>query len=161
MRRMLRAFGRKKDSFLRRVLKIEIIVIVLYCLFIGVLIYVLTDLIPKLSSELSEIPEQLPFFQDEAVQVRDSLEHFKDAQGDMVGSISTAIQNVDSDLLGNIIQAVTDTGFFVIQIFGSLVLSFVMIADRKKLLTYLKTIQAGHFAFIYHEWSIIFEKITK
>jgi hypothetical protein len=43
----------------------------------------------------------------------------------------------------------------------AIVLSFVFLMDREKIIQYFSGIQVGNFSFIYHQFSDFSEKITK
>jgi len=53
------------------------IIITLYIIFIGVIIFILSDLLPKLINELSELPKTMPFLSEQIQIVLSTLQEIK------------------------------------------------------------------------------------
>jgi predicted PurR-regulated permease PerM len=63
--------------------------------------------------------------------------------------------------LRSTIENLKNIGLFIIKICIALILSFVFIHDRKKIGKFLTSMKRGSFGFIYDEYEIIFEKISR
>lgn len=62
---------------------INSIVLFLYLLFIGLLIFAISDLLPKIIQELTELPKSLPFLSTQVKDILSKLEEIKNFKQDI------------------------------------------------------------------------------
>jgi hypothetical protein len=65
------------------------------------------------------------------------------------------------ELINKVFQNIKELSIILFNLILALLLSYIFIVDRKKISAYLQEIKNGNFSFLYHEYSIIFTKITK
>lgn len=63
--------------------------------------------------------------------------------------------------LTNIFENVKNIGIFLLKVLIALILSYVFIIDRERIERYFGLIKTGNFAFIYDQFAVIAEKISK
>lgn len=61
----------------------------------------------------------------------------------------------------DVFENLRNAGIVLGKIFIALMLSYVFIIDRTKILGYLETVKRGNFSFLYDEYSVILAKIGK
>lgn len=153
--------GSKVHNFFKKHLFLNILIILLYILFSWMIIYIVSDLVPKLINELSELPKNLPFLADPITWVTNKLVEIKNFNAEIGGSISQIISNKDIEVLIDVLKSLKSASVVILQILISIILSFVFLIDRFKLNEYLLSIKKSSFNFLYKEYTIIFEKIVK
>jgi predicted PurR-regulated permease PerM len=70
-------YNDKRKKFLKKFLSLNIIIIVEYLIFVSVLVFAIYDLVPRLTKELSEIPQHIPILADQVNQITSKLEEIK------------------------------------------------------------------------------------
>lgn len=147
--------------FVKRMFCLNIIIVTLYILFIWFFIFIVSDLVPKLINELSELPQNLPFLAEPINWVTSKLVEIKNFNTELWWSISEIVSNQDIQVVLDILSKLKSASVIFLQIIISLILSFVFLIDRFKLRIYLLQIKRSNFKFFYREYKIILEKIVK
>ncbi|MDD2871683.1 MAG: AI-2E family transporter [Candidatus Gracilibacteria bacterium] len=147
-------------AVLKRILGVNLIIILEYIIFVGMIIFMVTDLIPKLISELTELPQTLPFLSEPIKTVTNKLVEIKTFKAELGGSINQIITNQDIAVVIDILGKLKSASVVFFQIIISIILSFVFLIDRSKLQEYLLGIKRSSFKFLYKEYKIIIEKIV-
>jgi len=145
----------------KKIFGLNLIIIALYIIFIWIIIFTVSNFVPKLVNELSELPKNMPFLSEPIKQVTSKLVELKNFNAEVWGSITEILSNKDVDVVLEIFSSLKSASVVILQILISIVLSFVFLIDRYKLKTYLLWIKKSNFSFFYKEYKIIFEKIVK
>lgn len=148
-------------AFLKKIIWLNAIIIFEYIIFIAIIVLVLSSILPKLITELTEIAKNMPFFTDQVTQVTDTLKEIKKDYTEIGWTLNQVVSNKDYEVLFWVFQKLRDAWIIFFQIILALILSFVFIIDRKKLNKYLSGIKKSNFRFLYNEYRIIFEKVVK
>ena len=147
--------------FLKKVIWLNLIIIIEYIIFIVIIVMVLSWILPKLITELSEIAKNMPFFTDQVREVTQTLEEIKQDYSEIWWTITQVISSKDYEVLLGVIDKLKNAWIVFLQIILSLVLSLVFLIDRKKLNKYLLWVKESNFKFLYKEYEVIFEKVVK
>lgn len=139
----------------------NVIVLFLYLFFIWFLVYTIIDLPPKLTSELTELPKQIPALSEPINIINSKLEEIKKINTELWKNIWEIFTKQDIDLALQVFEKIKVFWIIFLKVIVSLVLSYIFIIDRKKLKIYLKTIQNSNFWFFYTEYKNIIKKIVK
>ena len=162
-RLLLHCSNTKRSKMIRKFFWLNFIITSLYLVFIWIIVFILSNIIPQLTWELQSV-EKIIWG---ANSIKDNLQEITlslDTQYNI--NLNTHLQefygNVD---LGAIVNNVTGylkwAGKWFIYVILSLILSFVFILDRKRLQKYLFGIKKSTYGFLYKEYRIIFDKILK
>lgn len=154
-------FSERIQCIMTKMFPLNGIIITLYIIFIGVIIFILSDLLPKLINELSELPKTMPFLSEQIQIVLSTLQEIKNFNSEIWGTISTVVSEKDYYVLYTIFEKLKSASILFLQIVLSLILSFVFIIDRTRLTNYLWQIRDSNFGFLYKEYKIILSKIVK
>jgi predicted PurR-regulated permease PerM len=116
--------------------------------------------LPKVIQELSDIPRAVPFLSTQINDVLAKLEEIKNCRQDIKWTLQTVFTQSNYDILLKFIWNIKNVWLAMIEFILSLILSYVFIVDRKKIMEYLKEMKKWNFAFLYNEYEIIFTKIS-
>lgn len=136
------------------------IVLFLYLLFIGLIVFAISDLLPKVIQELTDIPKSMPFLSNQIKDVLGKLEEIKDFKQDIKWTFETLLTESNYDILLKFLWNIKTVWLLIIEFIIALILSFVFIVDRKKIKAYLEELKKGSYAFLYNEYAIFFGKIS-
>ncbi|MDD4151266.1 MAG: AI-2E family transporter [Candidatus Gracilibacteria bacterium] len=159
LKRICNNENRKK--FLKNFLSLNIIIILEYLIFITVLFFAIYDIVPRLIRELSEIPKHIPILADQINQVTSKLNEIRSFNSQISGNLEQMFSSQNYAIAIQIYENLKKAGGIILQIFMALILSYVFISDRKKLGKYLEGIKKSNFRFLYDEYYIILEKISR
>lgn len=159
LQRICRNENRKK--FLKKFLSLNIIIILEYLIFVSVLFFAIYDLVPRLTKELSEIPRHIPILADQVNQITSKLNEIKSLNTEIWWNVEQLFSSQNYEIIIKIYDNLKRAWWVLIQIILSLILSYVFISDRKKLSKYLEWIKKSNFRFLYEEYSVILEKISR
>ena len=151
----------KTQKFLKKIFWLNFIIISIYVIFIWIIIFIVSDMVPKLINELSELPKNIPFLAEPVTSVTNQLVEIKNFNAEIWGSISQIVSNQDIDVVLDILSRLKTASFMFLQVMLSIILSFVFLLDRFRLKSYLEWIKKSSFSFLYKEYKIILEKIVK
>jgi len=160
---LLHCKNQKKLKFLKNFFWLNFIIISLYILFILIVIFIISDIIPKLTWELQSVEKVIWW----ANNIKDQLywiTHSLDLEYNI--NLTEYLQNIFKNLdLSVIVKDTTSylskAGKLFVYIIFSLVMSFVFIMDRKRLQKYFLWIKESTYGFLYKEYKIIFDKVLK
>lgn len=150
----------KNKDLLKKFFSTNILIIFLYLTFISVLFFALSDILPKLTKELRDLPKYVPMLGDYVNVAVEKLEEFKNINTQIWWSLSEVFTKQDMDLILQIFEKIKSVWAIFIKIFLSIILSYIFILDRDKLKIYLKWIEKSNFGFFYREYNIIIKKIV-
>lgn len=150
-----------RKKFLKKFLSLNIIIILEYLIFVSVLFFAIYDIVPRLARELSEIPKHIPILADQVNSITTKLNEIRNFNTEIGGNIEQMFSNQNYEIAIKIYENLKKAGWIILQIFMALILSYVFISDRKKLGKYLEWVKKSNFRFLYDEYSIILEKISR
>jgi predicted PurR-regulated permease PerM len=153
----------KRLKILKRFLGLNFIITFLYLIFIWIIVFILSNIIPQLTWELQSV-EKIVWWANSIKIHLDTFTLNLNAQYNI--NLSEHLQNFyDTVDVGNIVNSITSylrwAWKWFIYIIFSLVLSYIFILDRKRLQQYLFWIKNSTYWFLYKEYRIIFDKILK
>ncbi len=151
----------KLKTFLRSLFWIDAIILSLYIIFIALIIFAISGLLPKIIQELSSLPKSIPFLTDQVKIVLWKLEEVKNFNQDFQWTLQNLLTQSNWDIIVKFLWNIKSAGLILVEFVVSLILSYVFIIDRFKIQKYLEEIKGGNFAFLYHEYSVIFWKISR
>lgn len=153
--------SKKELHFLKKFFSLNIMIIFLYLSFIWAVFYALSDLLPKLTSELRDLPKYVPALKEPVTLVATKLEEIKNLNTEIWWSFYQVLNKQDMAIIMQIVEKLKTFWAVFLQIILSLILSYIFIIDRDKLALYLKWIQSSNFGFLYNEYKLIIDKIVK
>lgn len=153
--------SKKEVHFFKKFVSLNIIIIFLYLSFTGVIFFALSDMLPKLLSELKDLPKYVPMLKEPVSMVAEKLEEIRNINTEIGGSIYEVFSKQNIDIFMQVFDKVKKFWAIFFQVILSLILSYIFIADREKLAEYLRWVQSSNFAFLYNEYKTIIEKIVK
>lgn len=151
----------KSIKLLKKFFSVNLIIIFIYIVFVWIIVFTISDMIPKLINELSSLPKNLPFLAEPVSNITSKLVEIKNLNSQIWGSINQIVSNKDIEVVLDILSRLKSASVVLLQIIISLILSFVFLIDRFKLRKYLMKIKKSNFNFLYKEYKIIFDKIVK
>jgi len=155
----------KKDEkllFLKNLISLNFIITTLYLVFIWLIIFILSNIIPQLTWELQSV-EKIVWGANIIQNKIDWISQFLNSQYniDLNSHLQDFYNSVDVwTIVNNVTWYLKWAWKWFIYIIFSLVLSYVFILDRKRLQKYLYGIKKSSYSFLYKEYKIIFEKIV-
>lgn len=153
----------KRLKILKKFFGLNFIITFLYLIFIWIIVFILSNIIPQLTWELQSV-EKIVWW---ANSIKIHLDTFTlNLYTQYNINLSEHLQNFyDTVDVGNIVNSITSylrwAWKWFIYIIFSLVLSYIFILDRKRLQQYLFWIKNSTYWFLYKEYRIIFDKILK
>lgn len=150
-----------RKKFLKKFLSLNIIIIIEYLIFVSVLIFAIYDIVPRLTKELSEIPQHVPILADQINSITTKLNEIRSLKTEIWWNIEQMFSSQNYEIALKIYENIKKAWWIILQLILALILSYVFITDRKKLWKYLEWIKKSNFRFLYEEYSIILEKISR
>ncbi|MDD5213739.1 MAG: AI-2E family transporter [Candidatus Gracilibacteria bacterium] len=151
----------KRRIFLKKFFNINIIIILEYLIFVSVLFFAIYDIVPRLTKELSEIPRHIPILADQISSITSKLNEIRTFNTQIGGNIEQMFSSQNYAIAIQIYENLKKAGGVLLQLILALILSYVFISDRSKLGHYLEGIKKSNFRFLYEEYSVILEKISR
>ena len=151
---------RRIRNFLKAVFWINAIVLSLYILFIWLIIFAISDLLPKIIQELTDLPRSMPFIATQVKEVLQKLQELMSFKQNIQWTITDLLKESNYEIIMNFLWNLKSVWLVLIEFVISLILSYVFIIDRIKIKSYLEDIKKWNFAFLYREYEIIFSKIA-
>lgn len=140
----------------------NLIVSLLYVIFIMLMIFVFANIIPKVSTEIWEFIKRAGDITKNTQSIVARLENTM--------NLNLGLDKIVADILNTeniekfwqtIISYIRDGGIILMKFLIALILSYIFILERTEIERFLKRIQWGNFSFFYEEWAIIAEKFWK
>ena len=144
-----------------RFISLNSIVFFLYVAFIGAIFFALSDLLPQITSELKDLSRYIPALSEPISMVYTKLEEIKNINTQIGGSISEIFSKQDIDIILQFLEKIKTIGAVFLKVFLSLILSYILIIDRKPLGEFLQGMEKSNFGFLYREYKIVIGKILK
>lgn len=149
-------------KFFRTTSSLPVVITIVYVSFITVVISLFYTLIPHLLEEGKGLIQDAPVITN---QIQEAVARLEDSVNMDLG-INKALNNIFNpasvqEIVKGTFENLKNIGIFLTKFFIALILSYVFLIDRKKIADYLETMKGGNFSFLYEEYRIIFEKVTK
>ncbi len=142
--------------------RLGIIISVIYAVFVVVITTIFYNLIPHLIDETRGFAKEVPIILSQLQHAVDWIEATVWFNLGIDESFTKFVNNGSiEDTIKNTFENIKNIGIVVVQIMISLILSFVFIIDREKILSYLSLLKTWNFSFLHHQFSSIGEKIGK
>ncbi len=151
----------KINRFFKKLFSLNLIIILVYILFITTIAFIASDLIPKLISELSDLHKTIPFVADYVDDLLARLNELKNFNSELGTSFNSLTDSQDFWIFLEVLTKLKSFSIVFFKWILALFLSFVFLLDRKKLKLYLSRIKESNFKFLYDEYKIIFDKVVK
>lgn len=155
------SFNNKTTKLIKKFVPVNSIVLLEYILFISLLVFIISSLIPQLLWELYDISKTMPLVSDQINIIASKLEEIKVLNTEIGLTVNEIVSDSDMGVVKTVFDKLQAFGIVFLQFILSLILSFVFIIDRKKLKKYFHGVKESNFWFLYKEYSVIFNKIVK
>lgn len=147
--------------FLREHLSINIIVSIVYIIFVIILIFLFSTLIPKIGIEIEKLIQNAPKTIENFNTLVKEMETSLGFELGLQNQVNEFLSNFDFKELGNnLLGYIKDAGGFLIKFMMGLILSYIFIIDRKDIYKFLDKMKKGNFAFFYNEYKYLGLKIA-
>lgn len=151
----------KVRKILKKMVSLNAIILLEYLIFIFLIIFTLSNLLPKIVNELTSLPEKVPFIKNEVDNIVIKLQDLIAFNSELWWSITQVVNTQDINIFFDIFNKIKSAGFIFLKIVLSLLLSYVFIVDQNKLKQYFLWIKKSNFSFFYYEYADFFERIVK
>ncbi len=142
--------------------KFPILISIIYVVFLTIIFTMFYRFIPHLIEEIKGFVKLVPDITNKLQSTADNLQSqvsFNLGFDQFFASVVSKT-NIETTIL-SVFQNVKNAGVFLLQIVIALILSYVFLIDREKIIHYFSGIKVGNFSFIYEQFSNFAEKITK
>ncbi len=147
------------NKIFKKIFCINVIVVFLYLFFITNIIFILSDMLPKLINELSEVTKSIPFLSDQVKSVTNALSEIKQNYNEIWWTISEVMTQKNYEVFIDYLPKLKSVSAIFFHVLLALILSFVFIIDRRKLKKYFWWLKDSNFKFMYEEYKHILIKI--
>lgn len=144
-----------------KIFQLNVIITIQYIAFIWILIFTVSDFLPKLVWELSRLPQTFPFMSEQIRTVVEKLNELLTFNIQLEGSISKLISAEDINVIIWVLQNFKNVWTLILQFGLSLILSYIFIMDRERTYTYLDKVKESNFSFLYDAYRVVFEKVLR
>ncbi len=151
----------KFHKFLKKWFSLNVIVLLEYIIFVWMLIFIFSNILPKFVDELIRLPEKIPFVKNEVDGVVEKLQDLMAFNTEIWWTLSEVVSTQDMWIFFDVFQKLKTAWIFVMQIVLSIILSYVFIVDRQKLKKYFLWIKNSNFEFFYYEYENFFSRLVK
>jgi len=153
----------KYKIFFKKYFNLNIIIIIEYILFLVIIIWIISNTVPKIQTELTGLSETIPVLGEQLQNVKDVLWNINKNYSEIDATVKNVFKsdNINYDVIFSIFKQIENAWNIILKFIFSLILSFVFLLDRKKLKKYLAWIKKSNFSFLYEEYKVIFDKIIK
>jgi len=151
----------KKKKYFKKYFSLNFIIVLEYVVFLLILIWIISNAIPKLQTELTGLSNTIPVLGEQLDNVKGILSDINNDYTEIWTTVKEAFSSSDYNVLINVFNKIKDAGVILLQFIFALILSFIFLLDRKKLKKYLWGIKNSNFSFLHDEYKIIFDKIIR
>lgn len=154
-------FKHKPNIFLKKIFSLNVIIVLVYLLFILIIWLIVSSMIPKLIYELTNLPQTFPFVADYVNDILEKLKEIKKFNNEIWNTIRQIMSSSDFSIYIEVYNRLKVFSIIFFKAILSLFLSFIFLLDREKLWKYLLNVKNSNFNFLYKEYKIIFDKVVK
>jgi predicted PurR-regulated permease PerM len=150
------------QRILRKANTYPIILTVVYVSFITLISGMFYSLIPQLIEEIKGIIKLAPQITFQLQSASDSLQSQVSFDLGLDEAFNTLVSKTNIETTARtIFENLKEAGVFLVKILIALILSYIFLIDKKKIQSFFGSVKQGNFSFIYEQFSLFFEKITK
>ena len=153
---------KKKKNF-KKYFSLNFVIILQYIIFSIVLIWIISNAIPKLQTELTGLSKTIPMLWEQIDNIKWVLWDINNNYSEIDSTFKDAFSsdNINYEVIFSIFEKLKSAWSIILKFIFSLILSFIFLLDRKKLKKYLGWIKKSNFSFLHDEYKIIFDKIIR
>lgn len=151
----------KLKKIIKKIISINAIVLFEYIILILIIIFTLSNVLPKIVDELASLPDKFPFIKNEVDNVVVKLQDLIAFNTELWWSITEVVNTQDINIVFDIFNKLKSAWIIFFKIVLSIILSYVFIVDKEKLKKYFLRIKDSNFSFFYHEYEDFFKRIVK
>ncbi len=139
----------------------NIVVTILYIIFIGVIILLFVNIIPQIIQEIGQFIKGAPQIAYEIQRFTDTIQQWLKVEIWLNGMVEDIINaNNLETLWQTTLGYLKNTGIVLTKFIIGLILSYIFVMERKPIIWFLSKIKDGNFSFFYTEYAVIAQKIT-
>lgn len=154
-------FNQKTKIVLKKFFSLNFIIISVYIIFLLIIGFMVSRMIPKLIYELTHLPQTFPFIAEYVNDILEKLREIRKFNNEIWVTIKQITNSSDFWIFVEVYNRLKDFSIIFFKFILSLFLSFIFLLDREKLGKYLNNIKTSNFSFLHREYKIIFEKVVK
>lgn len=154
-------FKNKPNHILKKIFSLDVIIVIVYFLFIWIIGLIISRMIPKLIFELTHLPKTFPFIAEYVNDILEKLREISKFNSELWNTIWEIINSNDFWIFKEVYERLRVFSIIFFKVMLSLFLSFIFLLDREKMWKYLWNIKKSNFSFLYTEYKIIFDKVIK
>ena len=148
-------------KWIKNLTSINFLVSILYILFILFIVYFVSNLVPLLIKELSNLANHLPLMESYINHITESLRQIQHTKEIVSNDLNKFMTEKNIKIVINIVNHIKYLSGEIIKWIITLVLSYFFVIDRKKLHKYLGWVKNSSLSFLYEEYAFLFKKIAK
>lgn len=156
--------GKKPNKFWKffeKYLSTNILVTIIYILFILMVIWLFASILPQIIKEIEIFIKKIP---EMTRQMEGLLQSFESTSGIHLGSqnlVNNLTKKFDFQTTGQeLLKYLQNTSGALLQFFLGIVMSYIFVLDRNDVFGFFARMKRGNFAFLYHEFKYFGEKIV-
>jgi predicted PurR-regulated permease PerM len=139
----------------------NIVVTLLYIVFILIIVFLFVSIIPQIIVEIGQFIKWAP---DIAWRIQIFINGIEDRLSISLGLdqiVGDIINTHNLELIGqNILASLKNTGIILTKFCIGLILSYIFVIERKTISRFLAQMKDGNFSFFYREYAVIAEKVA-
>lgn len=138
----------------------NIVVTILYILFITVIILLFVNIIPQIIQEIGQFIKGAPQIASQIQKFTDGIQLWLNVDLGLNRVVEDSINARNLESIGqSTLVYLKNTGIILTKFIIGLILSYIFVMERKSILWFLSHIKDGNFAFFYKEYADIARKV--
>ena len=138
----------------------NIVVTILYILFITIIILIFVNIIPQIIREIWQFIKWAPQIAWEIQKFTDNIQEGLNVEIGLNRMVEDIINANNLEALGqSMLGYLKNTGIILTKFIIGLILSYIFVMERKPIIRFLSQIKDGNFSFFYEEYAVIAQKI--
>lgn len=139
----------------------NIIVTLLYIIFIAIIIFLFITIIPQIIREMGQFINGAPRIASQIQNFADGIQRSLQIDLWLNQIVGDIINTKNLEIIGQTtLGYLKNTGIILTKFIIGLILSFIFVIERKPIIAFLSKINEGNFSFLYTEYAVIAQKIT-
>ncbi len=138
----------------------NIVVTILYILFIAIIIILFVNITPQIIREMWQFIANAPRIAGQVQTFVNEIQWILQIDIGLDRIVTEIINTQNLEIIGQTtLGYLKNTGIILTKFFIGLILSYIFVMERKTIVSFLSQIKDGNFSFIYEEYAIIARKI--
>jgi len=153
----------KTKDFFKKYFSLNFLIILQYIIFFVILIWIISNAIPKVQTELTGLSKTIPILWEQIDNIKWVLWDINNNYSQIDSTFKDAFssEKINYEVIFSIFEKLKSAWSIILKFIFSLILSLIFLLDRKKLKKYLWWIKKSNFSFLHDEYKIIFDKIIR